>query len=607
MKQLLTLAGLALVLSACVLSEDLTPPPNATTQPRSTPPPLVTSAPAAEVGYPLTLDLERGAGLFQARCAQCHGPQGQGDGALAAQLAQQRGAPAPKLADPALAASKTPAEWFAVVSAGRIEQLMPPFAGSLTEAERWDVVAYAFSLSVSPTVHALGQQVYTATCAECHGAQGNALPTADLSAAPATLDQSVQTVLASLTEGIDGAHQFPNLTAAEQDAVAAYTRALAWGYLDPQAAQAERRGAVRGQLTQGTPGASLPPTLTVNVYAFSGNSLLETYTVTTDAQGVFALDDVVVDGTRQFVAATTYAGVVYGSPTGQFITRSLDLPITLYEVTDDPTVLVADQLQVFFQFSSDTEVTVGEVYALSNTSDRTYRASATRPLIFPVPAEAGTVDVRGRTLGENYEFAGEGLSLFDPLPPGQQVTRLFIAYRLPFADGFQLVARPPIPVTQISALVASGEVTANGDRLQDLGVEDFQGTPIHSYAGPALNANAAYTLTLSAPNPLLRALGGSALELALAGLALAAVLGAVGWWFYTTRRVPASGAGGGAGLEPAPAEPAPAATADPLIQIIADLDDAYARGELAEADYQTRRAALKAEVLRRMNQQGGAA
>lgn len=605
MKHLLTLAGLALALSACVLSEDLTPPPNATTQPRSTPPPLVTSAPVPELGYPVTLDLERGAGLFQTRCAQCHGPQGQGDGALAAQLVEQRGAPAPKLADPAFAANKTPAEWFAVVSAGRIELLMPPFAGSLTEAERWDVVAYALSLSVSPTVHALGEQVYTATCAECHGAQGEALTTADLRAAPAALDRSAQAVRVSLTEGIAGAHQFPALTPAEQEAVSAYTRALAWGYRDPQAAQAERQGTVRGQVTHGTPGASLPPALSVNVYAFSGNTLLETYTVTTDAQGVFALDDVTVDGTRQFVAATTYQNVVYGSPTGQFVTRTLDLPITLYAVTDDPSVLTAQQLQVFFQFASETEVTIGEVYALSNQSDRTYRASSARPLIFPVPDEAGAVDVRGRVPGENYEFAANGLSLFDPIPPGDQVTRLFLAYRVPFADGFQFVARPPIPVTQIGVLVASANVTAQGDRLQDLGVEDFQGTPIHSYAGPALNADAAYTLTLSAPNPLMRALGGSALEVALAGLALAAVLGAVGWWFYT-RRVPANEAG----LEPAPTAPVsppPAVPADPLIQIIADLDDAYARGAVAEADYQARRAALKAEVLRRMNQHDEAA
>lgn len=598
MKHLLTLAGVALALSACVLSEDLTPPPNVTTQPRSTPPPLVTSAPTAELGYPLTLDLERGAGIFQARCAQCHGPQGQGDGALSAQLAEQRGAPAPKLADPAFAASKTPAEWFAVVTQGRIEKLMPPFAGSLTEAERWDVVAYAFSLSVSPTVYAVGEQVYAAACAACHGAQGEAVPTADLSSARATLNMSAQTARASLTAGMAGTHQFPNLTPAEQEAVSAYTRALAWGYLDPQTAQTARLGTVNGQVTQGTRGASLPPALTVNVYAFSGNTLLETYTVTTDAQGYFAAPEVQVDGARQFVAATTYQNVVYGSPAGQFITRALDLPITLYEVTDDPSVLTAPQLQIFFQFSSATEVTIGEVYALSNQSDRTYRASAARPLIFRVPDEAGAVDVRGRAPGENYEFAADGVSLFDPIPPGEQVTRLFMAYRAPFADGFKFVARPPVPVAQIGVLVASAEVTAQGDRLRDLGVEDFQGTPIHSYAGPALNAHAEYAFTLSAPSPLMRALGGSALELALAGLALAAVLGAVGWWLYT-RRAPA----GEARAAP-PTAPGPA---DPLIQVIADLDDAYARGEVAEADYQARRAALKAEVLRRMNQHDEAA
>jgi mono/diheme cytochrome c family protein len=48
---------------------------------------------------------------------------------------------------------------------------MPPFS-SLSDQERWDVVAYAFSLSTSTEEIEIGKEIFQAECSECHGEDG---------------------------------------------------------------------------------------------------------------------------------------------------------------------------------------------------------------------------------------------------------------------------------------------------------------------------------------------------------------------------------------------------------------------------------------------------
>jgi hypothetical protein len=77
----------------------------------------------------------------------------------------------------------------------------------------------------------------------------------------------------------------------------------------------------------------------------------------------------------------------------------------------------------------------------------------------------------------------------------------------------------------------------------------------------------------SAANPAGLAIGLGALVLALAG---------IGFWLYRRPR----------------AKAAAARSKDDLLEAIAELDDAYAAGDMPEAEYQKERELLKRELLR---------
>lgn len=103
------------------------------------------------VAYALTLhtspaELAQGQQVWEAQCASCHGPQGQGDGPQA----QQAGWTLASLADPAYTAQQSLDAWYQVTSQGRGE--MPAFADVLPEEALRNVVAYARTFSFAPVV-----------------------------------------------------------------------------------------------------------------------------------------------------------------------------------------------------------------------------------------------------------------------------------------------------------------------------------------------------------------------------------------------------------------------------------------------------------------------
>jgi len=162
----LLLIASAFLITACSfsLAADITPPPGAEQ------PVIRATSPVALTGplYPLVPpDPTAGASIFAEKCAPCHGQTGLGDGPDASQLP----VPVAAIGTSNLARSSTPAEWYALVTQGNLERYMPPFL-SLTDRQRWDVVAYAFSLSAPADSLAFGEELYQENCLQCHGVSG---------------------------------------------------------------------------------------------------------------------------------------------------------------------------------------------------------------------------------------------------------------------------------------------------------------------------------------------------------------------------------------------------------------------------------------------------
>src|SRR5215217_9757899 len=145
-----------IILTACnfTLAEDVTPPPNYVP-----PTPAPTLGPLFPAQAPNT---ENGAAIFAEKCAACHGTTGLGDGPQGIQL----GVTVPAFGLFEIARPAVLADWFTTVTRGRMDRFMPPFT-SLTDQQRWDVVAYAMSLHTTEDQVAKGKQIFETNCADC--------------------------------------------------------------------------------------------------------------------------------------------------------------------------------------------------------------------------------------------------------------------------------------------------------------------------------------------------------------------------------------------------------------------------------------------------------
>src|ERR1044071_2015588 len=153
----LLLALTPILLAACnfTLAEDVTPPPNYVP-----PTPAATLGPLFPAQAPSTVN---GAAIFVEKCAPCHGATGLGDGEQGIQL----GVTVPAFGLPEIARPASPALWYTTVTRGNMERFMPPFTSSLSDQQRWDVVAYALTLHTSEEQIAKGKQLFEANCKNC--------------------------------------------------------------------------------------------------------------------------------------------------------------------------------------------------------------------------------------------------------------------------------------------------------------------------------------------------------------------------------------------------------------------------------------------------------
>ncbi|WP_454912749.1 FTR1 family protein [Variovorax gossypii] len=100
-------------------------------------------------------DLKRGAALFQAQCASCHGTAGAGDGPLAAKMEP----PPIAFTDRERARSRSLMALYQVVSQGVTGTAMPSFA-ALPDEDRWALAFFAGTLSHDAGMRERGEQLW---------------------------------------------------------------------------------------------------------------------------------------------------------------------------------------------------------------------------------------------------------------------------------------------------------------------------------------------------------------------------------------------------------------------------------------------------------------
>lgn len=133
---------------------------------------------------------EDGRPLYLSHCASCHGEDGVGvvPGARNFNdLDYMRG--------------ETPASFYAAVTEGRGE--MPAFKDVLSSDKRWDVMFYVWRFSTDTETLSVGEQIYEANCAACHGegGTGEVLGAADFTDLHLVAEQAPRDFYLIVTQG----------------------------------------------------------------------------------------------------------------------------------------------------------------------------------------------------------------------------------------------------------------------------------------------------------------------------------------------------------------------------------------------------------------------
>jgi mono/diheme cytochrome c family protein len=601
---LLLFLSLSLFLSACSLAGDVTPPPGTNTTissgPAATGLPATANAAAAQptsatsAFYPAAMPAAQEGGLLYAQhCAPCHGDKGAGNGTAATQLPTRP----PDFSDPATLRGQTPQLIFSTITQGNQQALMPPFASTLTDAQRWSLVSFLYTLSTPPERLAAGKTVYTANCARCHGADG-AGKGPDAAAQPQPLpsfaDQAFmaahsQQDFFKVVSGGDQAHSFTNLGEADRWAALDAVRAFSYVYIDPNQLTAERPGSVTGKVTNGTAGGAVPAGLAITLHSFDGQTLLGTFTTTAAADGGFHLDAVPFTPSRQFLATAVYHGVTYASQVGTFdaAAGTMNLVLPIYETTTDAGALIVDQVHMFLEFNSPDTVTVGQLFIFSNNGDKAYASSQDHPLAFSLPPGAANINVQDAQQGQTFFPTAGGFSLVWSVPPGQGATQILFSFQLPYPNELTYRQTMDYPVSNVDVLVSDLGVQLSGPQLRSLGLQNFQGQAFQNFSSGAIARGQALDLTVSgkagtgatAPTGVLNSSTGT-LAIGLGALALA--LAGIGLWLYRRPR----------------AQVEAARNKEDLLEALAELDDAYAAGGVPEAEYQKERGKMKQELTK---------
>jgi mono/diheme cytochrome c family protein len=606
---------IAILLAACnfSLAEDVTPPPNYVP-----PTPVPTMGPLYPASAP---DAKNGAAIYVEKCAACHGDTGMGDGAQGKQLQVKVAA----LGLPATAHKALPSDWYKMVTQGNIERFMPPFA-SLSDQERWDVVAYALTLHTTPEQIEMGKSLFEANCADCAGIFSNAQMMSALS--ENDISQMVK----------EGAGDIPafgkDFTDDEVLAVAAYIRSLTFAApaaptvvpateavatADSGTPSAETAAPAEGSTPQAevTPevnvgkvsgsienqtGAELPSDTPVILRGYehggdmsAGPQEIVTLEGIVNPDGTFVFENVEILEGRIYLAEVIVNEMTYKSEFAIAEAGMTDLslaPITVYATTEDFSVLKIESLEFFFDLANADTAQIFEVYSIINTSDKTVVVkmgdAQNIPFIaFPAGAEGLGYEATQDTAP--FQTIEGGFAM----PPSETPYGLIAYSSIPNTKEIAISQTALLPIGGITVLIPEG-VEVEGETLTDGGTQAMGTINFQMYTSPGLAKNESIEFTLkgkpetTAVNPditqnksLLIGIGVFGVVLILAGV----------WLFMRDHRK----------REEEVDEEESDEFDDPesLMDAIIALDDLHRAGKIPDEAYQQRRNELKDALKRR--------
>ena len=506
---------------------------------------------------------------------------------------------------------------------------MPPFI-SLSDRERWDVVAYALSLSVSPESIVKGEKQYKDLCARCHGEQGTGAgpEAASLSTRPTNLtdlaymsDRSALDLLRAIAIGSppDMPSFGDKLSQDELWAITDYLRSFT--FTKPQEISAttvtttplttaepelaatavttstQGIGSITGIVTNGS-GGDLPLGLTVMLHGFDNMQAVITQTTTVQSNSSYEFRGVEMVEGRAYVATVDYDQLTYGSDISVVPPKvnTLDLPVTVYETTTDSSIITVDRLHFFFELIDEDTARVVELYIMSNPTDKTLvSADPDQPIVrFRLPVGSSNLAFEDGVLGERYLETPDGFGDTAIVRPGSGNYQVLFTFEMPYNRKLELAQPVLQKVEAVVILVPEGSVRIRSEMLQDDGIRDVQGARYHLYSGGSLEPGQELRLTITGQPggaPSLDLGSQTSLLVGVGFFSLALVL-AGGWVYRRFRLRKAEEEGESLETISAPTQE----NIETVMDAIIALDDLFQAGQLPEKAYRQKRAELKARL-----------
>ena len=348
-------------------------------------------------------------------------------------------------------------------------------------------------------------------------------------------------------------------------------------------------GEILGRITNGTSGAEVPDGLPVTLYGVDGQAVVLELAVEAGAGGEFIFEGVEMAAGRLFIAATEHQGVLYYTEPGSMPAglERLELPLTIYDSTQDPALISAEQLHLLFDFNSPGIVSVLEVWVISNTGDKTF-APIEAGLEVILPDGAGALRFDDGGVGNRFQLTERGFSDLAPVKPGIGSSQLLFTFELPYERRLDFEQPISMQTHAVDVLLPSGGPDIRDGDLSDNGVRQVSTGSLQTYSTGPIAAGEVLEFRISGRisgaeggadfNPLMGlVIGGALLGIVLVGLGL--------WWFRFGGR---------------PAAKAPGDDGGDVLHAIAELDDKHAAGKISDDEYSKRREELKRRALELM-------
>lgn len=361
-------------------------------------------------------------------------------------------------------------------------------------------------------------------------------------------------------------------------------------------------GVIEGLVTNGTAGAAPAADLEIVVYVLQNGQKTGEKLVRSDGAGRFRVDGLATSPDMIYFPILEYQNIAYypdrpvrfeGAPLAQS-------DIVIFETTPTPDALTFDRLNMLVMAVSPTALTIMEMGAVTNDSDRTFAADAAvtgsaRTLRFALPPGATEVTPQAGLPADTLESIPDGFASTDPVRPGRR--EIAFSYQLPYdTSNLDLNRTFAFPVGTFTLMVPEevGGVVASGMALQ--GTTDLGGRPFRQYVAGSVSPGSEVRFRLTGlPAPMFgrpRDLG-----LLVAGLGAALLLGFLGFTVWRRRSQPAATASSASVLAGPVGFLAGSTERLTLVEAIARLDEQFAAGELDDDAYDAERAKQKARLL----------